>query len=154
MNGVPAGASSEPARSLTMPAQAEAAGDQMTGASPLTSGFGQPSTMRLAALPDATLRGRTKMHRPFASAPLSLNSSASVWRRVIFSLLTAMSTTMQSPVSSLSPPPGSVPGSAESSSSPQAPTTPIARSKARPSTRRRGVVEEAFNVTSSPIGFT
>ena len=59
MNGVPAGASSAPARSLTMPAHPDAAGDQITGGSPLASGFGQPSRIRWAASPDATLRGRT-----------------------------------------------------------------------------------------------
>ena len=55
MNGVPAGASSAPARSLTMPAQPDAAGDQITGRVPLASGFGQPSTMSWAAPPDALL---------------------------------------------------------------------------------------------------
>ena len=81
-----------------MAAQPDAAGDQITGGSPLASGFGHPSTMRLAAPPDATLRGRTNTQRSSTSASsLSLKSSASSVRRAIFSLLTAMSTTMQSP---------------------------------------------------------
>ena len=63
MNGVPAGASSAPARSLTMPAQPDAAGDQITGGSPLTSGSGQPCGISVAARPDATLRGRTNTQR-------------------------------------------------------------------------------------------
>ena len=100
MNGVPAGASSAPARSLTMPAHADAAGDQMTGGSPLASGLGQPSGISVAARPDATLRGRTNTQRsPTWARSDSLNSAASSVSRAIFSLLTAMSTTTQSPVS-------------------------------------------------------
>ncbi len=100
MNGVPAGASSAPARSLTMPAHADAAGDQMTGGSPFASGFGQPSGISVAARPDATLRGRTNTQRsPTSARADSLNSAASSVSRAIFSLLTAMSTTTQSPVS-------------------------------------------------------
>ena len=40
-----------------MPAHADAAGDQITGGSPLASGLGQPSGISVAASPDATLRG-------------------------------------------------------------------------------------------------
>ena len=122
-----------------MPAQPEAAGDQITGGSPLTSGLGHPSGISSAARPDDTLRGRTKMHVPSTSASLSLNSSASVVSRAIFSLLTAMSTTMQSPgsASCRSPP------AASSSSSPHAAASPAASRRTaarRPWRCRRGVM--------------
>ena len=81
-----------------MPAHPDAAGDQITGGSPLASGFGQPCGISVAANPDATLRGRTNTQRPSTAASAEpLNSWASSVSRAIFSLLTAMSTTMQSP---------------------------------------------------------
>ena len=53
-----------------MPAQPDDAGDQITGGSPLTSGFGHPCGIRVAARPDATLRGRTKTQRPLTVGAL------------------------------------------------------------------------------------
>ena len=72
MNGVPAGASSVPARSLTMPAQPDAAGDQITGGGPLASGLGQPSTISWAAAPDALRAGRTNTHPLFGIGALAV----------------------------------------------------------------------------------
>src|SRR5688572_13859233 len=98
MNGVPGGAIVLPARSLTIAPQPELAGDQITGCGPFDSGSGQPSTISWAAAPDALRAGRTNTQSPSASAPSPvLNSLASSVSSAIFSLLTAMSTTTQSP---------------------------------------------------------
>src|SRR6478735_5432928 len=95
MNDRPAGAIVRPTFWLTMAAQPLAAGDQMTGAGPFVSGFGQPCSSRVAAAPEDLRATRTAAQRSPTLAPDALKVSARSVSSVTFSGETAMSTITQ-----------------------------------------------------------